>query len=359
MKNCKNVLRYTFGQGALQTLPFLLEQQRSAGDGPVLIFIDRYFEGRGIIPDGWFGRRDGVRFVDTVHEPKTSDMDRWMEDIRNSGQSDALAVVGIGGGATLDTAKAVANLLTNTGKAEDYQGWDLVRHPAVYKIGIPTLSGTGAESSRTCVMTNVRTGLKLGMNSDHTIYDQLILDPDLTRTVPRNQYFHTGVDTYIHCIESLAGRNRHPVGDAFSHQANELSRQVFLSDDMMSDMNRERLMVASYLGGCAIANSYVGLVHPFSAGLSVVLGTHHGVGNCIALLALEEYYPQEHAEFVRMVERQGVEIPRGVCSGLADEQFARLHEATIIHEVPLRNALGDDFGKILTPRRTREIFERM
>ncbi len=67
----------------------------------------------------------------------------------------------------------MANLLTNGGKAEDYQGWDLVKKPAIYKIGIPTISGTGAEASRTCVMTNSKSGIKLGMNSDFTIYDQL------------------------------------------------------------------------------------------------------------------------------------------------------------------------------------------
>lgn len=64
------------------------------------------------------------------------------------------------------------------------------------------------------------------MNSDFTIYDQLILDPDLTKTVPE-QYFYTGMDTYIHCIESLNGRYRNAIGDAFSHQAIALCRDVF------------------------------------------------------------------------------------------------------------------------------------
>lgn len=63
---------------------------------------------------------------------------------------------------------------------------------------------------------------------------------------------------------------------------------MFLSEDMMSDENREN-MVASYLGGCAIANSFVGVVHPFSAGLSVVLDTHHCIGNCITMNAMEEF----------------------------------------------------------------------
>ncbi len=176
----------------------------------------------------------------------------------------------------------------------------------------PTISGTGPEASRTCVMTNSKSGIKLGMNSDFTIYDQLILDPNLTKTVPREQYFYTGMDTYLHCIESLNGIYRNAIGDAFSNQAIELCREVFFSEDMMSDENRERLMVASYLGGCAIANSFVGTIHPFSAGLSVVLGTHHCIGNCITMGAMEQFYPKEYEEFFKMAEKQNIEIQRGL-----------------------------------------------
>ena len=104
-----------------------------------------------------------------------------------------VAVIAIGGGSTLDTVKAVSNLLNNPGVAEDYQGWDLVKNPGIYKIGVPTISGTGAEASRTCVMTNYKKNLKLGMNSEFTIYDQLILDSDLSKTVPRDQYFYTAM----------------------------------------------------------------------------------------------------------------------------------------------------------------------
>lgn len=60
------------------------------------------------------------------------------------------------------------------------------------------------------MLTNHETGFKLGMNSDHTLYDQLVLDPSLSATVHRNQYFHTGMDAYIHCVESLSGRFRNP-----------------------------------------------------------------------------------------------------------------------------------------------------
>ena len=109
--------------------------------------------------------------------------------------------------------------MTNEGRAEDYQGWDLVRLRIIPdKIAVPTISGTGAEATRTCVMTNRSNGLKLGMNSDHTVYDQVILDPSLLATVPRDQYFYTGMDAYIHCVEALSGNYRNAIGDALSLQ---------------------------------------------------------------------------------------------------------------------------------------------
>ena len=355
MNNSKNVLNYMFGKGAIDNLKDLLEKR----DGYKVFFIDKYFKNRDILNRLYIQDSDEVIFIDTTNEPSTSDINSHRDFLVNIGKNNPSAIIGMGGGATLDSAKAVANLLTNRGKAEDYQGWDLVKNPAIYKIGIPTISGTGAEASRTCVMTNSKSGLKLGMNSDFTIYDQLILDPNLTKTVPREQYFYTGMDTYIHCIESLNGRYRNAIGDAFSNQAIELCREVFFSEDMMSDENREKLMVASYLGGCAIANSYVGVIHPFSAGLSVVLGTHHCIGNCITMNAMEEFYPKEYEEFFKMAEKQNIKIPKGIAKDLDSKTYKRLYDATIIHEKPLLNALGNNFRDILTLEKVTEIFKRM
>ena len=175
----------------------------------------------------------------------------------------------------------------------------------------------------------------------------------------RDQYFYTGMDTYVHCIESLNGRYRNAIGDAFSRQALQLCDEAFNADDMMNDDNREKVMIASYLGGCAIANSFVGVIHPFSAGLSVVLGKHHGLANCIAITAMAEFYPREVENFRRMAERQKVEIPRGVCRGLSDQQYDQLYHATVVHEKPLANALGDDFRKILTKDKVVNLFRKM
>ena len=360
IQNARNVTNYLYRSGAIEELGDILDSRRNQHDGPVIFFFDHFFQKYGLpekLPT--LRTKDLKIYVDTTEEPKTTQVNKLLDHVKTRIDGLPCAIVGIGGGATMDVAKAVSNLLMNPGQAEDYQGWDLVKMPGVYKIGIPTISGTGAESTRTCVMTNPENGLKLGMNSDYTVYDQIILDPDLTSTVPRNQYFLTGMDAYIHCMESLSGSYRNAIGDAFSNQSILLCREVFSSPDMMSDDNRAKLMVASYLGGCAIATSYVGVVHPFSAGLSVVLGIHHCVGNCIVMRAMEEFYPDYYSEFWEMANRQDVRIPEGICRNLTETQYDCLYEATIIHEKPLTNALGEDFRKILTRKKVESIFRRM
>jgi 3-deoxy-alpha-D-manno-octulosonate 8-oxidase len=360
IRNVRNVQSYTIGEGSVGQLSSMLEMRKTQNSGPVILFIDEYFSGRlDIVEKLGISHEDEIVYISTQDEPSTGAINQIVTQLLEQGLQKPSAIVGMGGGITMDVAKAVSNLLTNGGRAEDYQGWDLVKVPGIHKIAIPTLSGTGAEATRTCVMTNKSTGLKLGMNSDYTVYDQIVMDPELTATVPRNQYFYTGMDAYIHCVEALAGSYRNAIGDAYSRETLNLCRQVFLEGDMMSPVNRERLMVASFLGGCAIATSYVGIIHPFSAGLSVVLGLHHCVANCIVMRAMQSYYPQEYDEFWTMVEKHGVQIPEGVCRDLTDDQYDNLYESTVIHQKPLTNALGDNFLDILSKEKVVEIFKRM
>lgn len=361
IKLVRNVGYLNFGSGSLRELPAHVEARRQrCDDSRALYVIDEFFRTQ---PDvlAHIGNRDGdfIEFIATTDEPTTDGIDALVARLREAGCLMPAVVVAIGGGITMDTGKAVANLLTNGGRAADYQGWDLVKVPAIYKIAVPTVSGTGAEATRTCVMTNTASGLKLGMNSDFTVFDHVVLDPELTATVPRDQFFYTGMDAYIHSFEALAGSYRNAIGDAYSRETINLCRQVFSSDDMMAPENREHLMVASYLGGCAIATSYVGLVHPFSAGLSVVLGLHHCVANCIAMRAMADFYPAQYEEFWIMAQRQGIRVPEGVCRNLPDDRYMALHDATVIHQKPLTNALGEDYRSILTPERVIDLFKRM
>ncbi len=359
VKYVKNVGGYVISSNSFKTINKVIIEKLSQinPNGKVLVFVDIALKNHPIIND--LKNIYKVVIINSIDEPTTSSVNSLMKKLKKVFLKNPSIIVGIGGGTTLDTAKACSNLFTNKGLAEDYQGWDLVKKPGVYKIAVPTISGTGAEASRTCVLTNKFNGLKLGMNSDYTIYDYIIMDPEILTSVPNDQYFYTGMDAYIHCMESIEGMYRNPVGDAFSKITLELCRDVFLSNDMKSLKNREKLMVASYLGGCSIASSYVGVIHPLSAALSVVLGYHHCIANCIVMNSAGEFYPTYYKEFKLMLKKQKIKIPSGICSKLDKKDFDNLYDASIMHEKPLFNALGKDFKNILNYNKVKSLFKKM
>ncbi len=363
----KGISQYIFNRDSFYQLKRILKEKRL--QGYILCIIDQFFIDTQIYEELQKIPSLRIRSYDTTCEPTTGDINTIVEEVYLQCKEAPGLVIGLGGGSILDVAKAVSNLIANGGKAENYQGWDLLRKPGIYKIGIPTISGTGAETSRTCVLLNKRKNLKLGMNSEHSLFDFLILDPQLTATVPRNQYFFTGMDTYIHCVEALNGNYRHPIADSYSHEALRLCREVFNSNDMQSEENRTKLMTASFLGGSAIANSYVGVVHPLSAALSVVFSAPHCVSNCMVMQYMQEFYPKENEEFLSMANKQKIVIPtiskahyrseNQDAEKLTNELYDRLYQAAIVHEKPLQNALGQDYRKILSQSKVRDLFNKI
>jgi 3-deoxy-alpha-D-manno-octulosonate 8-oxidase len=355
-KNLKQVGQVTFGRGALGQLDAVLADNRQ-GTAPMVFLVDHAFHAR---PD-FVARvpvrgRDRIYFVDTTHEPRTGDVDSLRDRIRvELGKVSGL--VGIGGGSTMDLAKAVALMLTNPGSSQDYQGWDLVQVPGVYKAGVPTLSGTGAEVSRTAVL--IGPTKKLGLNSDYTPFDQVLLDPDLLEGVPARQRFLTGMDCYIHNVESLQGRAMNSFARAHAEKSLDICREVFLEKDRWDGDSDEKLMMASWMGGMSIAYSQVGAAHAMSYGLGYVLGTHHGEGNCIAMQVLEEFYPEGVRDFRRMAEKAGVEIPRGVVASLPPQKLDKMIEVSLGMAPLWQNVLGDDWTRQMTPERLRALYQRM
>lgn len=355
-KNLKQVGAVVFGRGAFGQLDEILADNRQ-GSAPVIFLVDHVFRDQpafvGRIPARG---RDRIIFTDVSHEPTTGDVDGLRDAIHHE-LGKVSGLVGIGGGSTMDLAKAVALMLTNPGSSQDYQGWDLVQVPGVYKVGVPTLSGTGAEVSRTAVL--IGPTKKLGLNSDYTPFDQVVLDPDLIAGVPARQRFFTGMDCYIHNVESLQGRAMNAFARAHAEKSMDLCREVFLTRSAWDGDSDEKLMMASWLGGMSIAYSQVGAAHAVSYGLSYVLHTRHGEGNCIAMNQLAEYYPQGHAEFLRMAEKAGVEIPRGVTRGLSAAQLDKMVEVSLGMAPLWQNVLGDDWRAAMPPARLRALYERL
>lgn len=354
-RNFKLVGYVVYGRGSFNQLDSILAPHRKEG-APMIFLLDHYFEGKPLMSRIPVRGNDKVFAADVTYEPKTGYVDQLANHLKET-YGTVSGVVGIGGGSTLDLAKAVSLMMTNPGSSADYQGWDLVKNPGVYKAGIPTLSGTGAEVSRTTVLTGPTR--KLGMNSDFTPFDQIVLDPELTANAPVNQRFYTGMDCYIHCIESLQGTYLNEFSKSYGEKALELCRKVFVEKDQWDEESDDKLMMASYAGGMSIAYSQVGVAHAVSYGLSYLLGTRHGIGNCIIMNHIEEFYPEGVAEFKRMVEKNNIEIPQGITKGLTDEQFETMINVSLGLKPLWENALGKDWEKIMTRDRLRELYQRL
>lgn len=354
-RNFKMVDYVVYGRGCFNQLDEILAPQRKA-NRPIVFLVDHFFEGKPLADRVPLRDNDKIVFVDVTYEPKTTYVDQLSKELKDE-FGELSGVIGIGGGSALDLAKAVSLMMTNPGSSADYQGWDLVKNPGIYKAGIPTLSGTGAEVSRTTVLTGPTK--KLGMNSDFTPFNQILLDPELTANAPVNQRFYTGMDCYIHCIESLEGTYLNEFSKSYGEKALELCREVFVNKEHWDGESDDKLMMASYAGGMSIAYSQVGVAHAVSYGLSYLLGTKHGIGNCIVMNHLEEYYPAAVKEFKQMVEKNKVEIPTGVCKGLSDADFDKMIDVSLGMKPLWENALGKDWERIMTREKLRALFEKL
>jgi 3-deoxy-alpha-D-manno-octulosonate 8-oxidase len=353
-RNFKCVPRMVFGRGSFAQLDDILQVERDKGSHWVVFIVDNVHQNRSLKERIPARPQDLIIWADVTDEPKTTQVDAMTAQVQAHAQGNPASVVGIGGGSVLDLAKAVSLMLTNEGGSAKYQGWDLIQNPAVHHIGIPTISGTGAEASRTAVLTGPER--KLGLNSDFTVYDQIVLDSELITGVPKNQWFYTGMDCYIHGIEALNGTFINEFARAFGEKSLDLCREVYLEDHPDSD---DKLMMASYMGGMSIAYSQVGACHALSYGLSYVFGYHHGIGNCIAFDVLDGYYADGVKEFREMVKKHNIDIPKNLSASWSDNDIDRMINICKGMKPLWQNVYGEDWEREVTDEKLRALYQRM
>ncbi|ABS08500.1 3-deoxy-alpha-D-manno-octulosonate 8-oxidase KdnB [Shewanella baltica] len=353
-KNFKVVEKMIFGRGSFVQLDEVLAAERKTADDFVVFLVDDVHQGKALEGRIPAKAQDMVIWVNVDEEPSTIQIDTLTEQVQAFNSKLPVSVVGLGGGSTMDVAKAVSLMLTNPGGSAMYQGWDLIKNPAVHHIGIPTISGTGAEASRTAVLCGpVR---KLGLNSDYTVFDQIIMDSELIEGVETDQWFYTGMDCYIHCVESLQGTFLNEFSKSYAEKAMDLCRQVYLDDHVEKD---DKLMMASFMGGMSIAYSQVGACHAVSYGLSYILGYHHGIGNCIAFDVLEEFYPEGVAEFRLMMKKHNITLPKNICKDLPDETIAKMVAVTKSMGPLWANVYGAGWEEKVTDEMLTALFRRI
>ncbi len=357
-KNFKSIEKTVFGRGSFNQLDEIIAPKRAENKGFMVFIVDNYFKGKELETRIPAKPEDMVLFIDVdPHEPTTEQIDALRDGILIS-KGLPSGIIGIGGGSIMDIAKALALMLTNEGSSTLYQGLNLIKKPGIYHVGIPTISGTGAECSMTAVLTGPEK--KLGLKCEWTIFDQVILDSELTASVPVDKWFYTGMDTFIHCIESRDGILNNAYSMAYGEQSLKLCRDIFLGENAgQNPENDDKLMVASLMGGLSLTYSEVGVCHALSYGLGKVFGEKHCFANCLVFQHLGDYYPEGVKEFKVMLEKHHVELPTGLSNKWTDAEITEM--ATVAYNLPhmWNHAVGTDWKDKITIERIEGLYRRM
>jgi len=221
------------------------------------------------------GNIDFVSYEISGGEPDLHIIDNGRDVFLKEGCDCTLA---LGGGSVIDAAKAIGMLAVNGGSIEEYQmsGRQVAVEPPLF-IAIPTTSGTGAEATKTSVVTNNNNHLKKSLYHTTMIADIVIMDPRLTVELPKKVTSATGMDALSHAIESYVSLNASPLTEMYGLKCMELVNK-YLATACSEPENleaRSGMMLASYLGGCAITAG-IGIAHIMAQPLGGQYKIPHG-----------------------------------------------------------------------------------
>jgi len=266
-------------------LPTLLSAVEELGGTDIVIIADS-----GVRATGYVDRVvDALRPRPcTVHvvppgEPTVDSVDAAATLVRDA--RDAI-VIGVGGGSALDIAKQAAVVSAGQTGIEPYL---LCAAPLPGRrpiVAIPTTSGTGAEVTRTCIVSD-RSGRKLWTWGDEMLPDVVVLDPVAAASMPQAVTIGTGLDAFVHAIEASSGQRRATIASAPAQRAMELvvahlPRVVADGSDLAS---RQAMQEAAFLAGIAIDNCGTGVAHSIGHALGTLCHMPHGVAVALGLLA--------------------------------------------------------------------------
>jgi hypothetical protein len=198
------------------------------------------------------------------------------------------AVIGLGGGAALDVAKAVALMATHEGDIMDY-AWDHPQRRGVENtlppfIALPTTSGTGSEVGRSAVISDDATHVKRIVFAPALLAQAVFADPELTLELPAKITAATGVDALTHNIESYLSPVYHPLCDGIALEGVRIAARALplATRDGKNLQARSDMMMSSMMGAIAFQKD-LGAVHSCAHALSAVLDLHHGLANGVML----------------------------------------------------------------------------
>jgi alcohol dehydrogenase class IV len=244
-----------------------------------------------------------AKYVGVDTEPTDIHVKEALDICREEGCD---AIVAVGGGSCIDTAKAVAVMMTNEGAISDYVGnvKPFVNKPLPL-IAVPTTAGTGSEVTKVTVIIDTKTNVKMMISQPELLPAVAIVDPLLTVSCPPSVTAATGVDALCHAIEAYISRRAHPVTDALALSAIEAImgnlRKVYENG---SDIDaREKMAIGAMMAGAAFSNASVTLVHGMSRPIGALFHVPHGVSNAMLLPGVLEFTKENAIERLAVIAR--------------------------------------------------------
>jgi alcohol dehydrogenase len=281
--------RVVFGSGSIRRLG---ELTRELGGRRVLLVTDHGLELAGhemLAEDSLREAGVHVTLFDDVHpNPTTVDVDAGLDVARRSNID---LIIGLGGGSSMDCAKAINVLLTNGGRMADYAGYGKATKPLLPMIAIPTTAGTGSEAQSYAIIADPQSHMKMACGDPQAAVRVAILDPNVTLTMPASVTAATGIDAVSHAVESFVTTRRNPVSQLFSRQAWCLLNRGFplVLHDPRDINGRAAMLLGAHLAGAAIENSMLGATHALANPLTAHFGIIHGVAIGVMLPHVVRY----------------------------------------------------------------------
>jgi alcohol dehydrogenase len=227
-------------------------------------------------------------FSDTVPDPSTSAVEAGLAAALDAG---ADAVIGVGGGSPIDTAKAIALLAVSGGAMRQYKAPAQTLGGALPILAVPTTAGSGSEATQFTVITDDATHEKMLCAGPAFLPRVAIVDVELTLTMPARLTADTGIDALTHAVEAYVSRRATPISDTFALRAMGLvggSLEAAYADG--SDLRaRGDMMLASLFAGTAFSNASVALVHGMSRPIGARFGIAHGLSNALLFPAVTRF----------------------------------------------------------------------
>ncbi len=220
-------------------------------------------------------------------------------------KSKADYIIAIGGGSSMDTAKAVGIIIANP-EYEDVRSLEGVaptRHPSVPIIAVPTTAGTAAEVTINYVITDVEKKRKFVCVDVHDIPVVAVVDSDMMSSMPKGLTAATGMDALTHAIEGYITKGAWEMTDMFHLKAIEIISRSLRAAVKGEKEGREGMALGQYVAGMGFSNVGLGIVHSMAHALGAVYDTPHGVANAIILPTVMEYNAPATGEKYREIAR--------------------------------------------------------